>query len=161
MAIQERYLTRRFSNDRAKEFAQQGFARRLGTLARCMRNAFSVLPPDLDGVPSDDATHDAAIQLQTFVINVFGCLDNLAWVWVLERDLKRPDGSDMPPEWVGLRPKNTRVRQSFSTAFQSYLDSLAPWFDYQEGIGTLWRIKYRFISLPMQLLRKISVGIMS
>lgn len=133
MAIQERCLTRRFSNDRAKEFAQQGFARRLSTLARCMKNAFSALPPDLEGVPSDDDTHNAAIQLQAFVINVFGCLDNLAWVWVLERDLKRPNGSEIPPEWVGLRPPNTFVRESFSPAFQAYLDSLAPWFAYQEG----------------------------
>lgn len=133
LIIRERCLIQTFSNERAKEIAQHGFARRLGTLVRCMRNAFVALPPDLACVPTDDDVYDATIQLQAFVINVFGCLDNLAWVWVLERDLKQANGSKIPSEWVGLRPSNTLIRKSFSPAFQTYLDGLASWFGYQEG----------------------------
>jgi len=29
------------------------------------------------------------------MINVFGCLDKLAWVWMYEKDLKRDDGTSI------------------------------------------------------------------
>jgi hypothetical protein len=49
---------------------------------------FDLIPPELEDIPTDDEAKDAAIQVQAFVINVFGALDNLAWMWVFERDLK-------------------------------------------------------------------------
>lgn len=133
MAIQERCMEYKFFNERAKEFALHGFARRLNTLARCIQNVFDVIPPELEGVPTADEVKDAAIQVQAFVINVFGALDNLAWMWVLETDLKKPNGEEIPPEWIGLRPPNTLVRRSFSHDLQAYLDNMAEWFEYQEG----------------------------
>jgi hypothetical protein len=133
MAVQERCIEYKFSNERAQEFAVHGFARRLNTLARCLQNVFDVIPPELEGVPTVDDAKDAAIQVQAFVINVFGALDNLAWMWVLERDLKKSNGLEIPPEWIGLRPPDTFVRKSFSPDFQAYLESIADWFEYQEG----------------------------
>jgi integrase len=89
-------------------------------------------PRLLNAVPSLDQIQDVAIQVQAFLFNVFGCLDNLAWMWVLERDIPKPDGTPLPPEWVGLRAKNTVVRNSLGQELRQYLESMSAWFDYLE-----------------------------
>jgi hypothetical protein len=43
------------------------------------------------------------INIQAFVFNVFGSIDNLAWIWVQEKSLAKEDGSAIPSAWVGLR----------------------------------------------------------
>jgi hypothetical protein len=96
MQLQERCLRYKFGNERAQEFALHGFSRRLSCLVRCIENTFRIIPPDLDSLPTSDETHDVEIQVQAFIINVFGCLDNLAWVWTLERNVTKPDGGSLP-----------------------------------------------------------------
>jgi hypothetical protein len=132
MRLVQRCIDHQFRNAEAREFALHGFGRRMGSLVRCIDNTFSAIPPELDRVPSSDETEDAAIQVQSFIINVFGCLDNLAWVWVLEGNITKPNGGPIPQEWVGLRRQNTLVRTSFSEEFQIYLESICDWFDYLE-----------------------------
>jgi hypothetical protein len=132
MRLQERCMEFRFGNERAKEYAVHGFSRRLSGLVRCLENTFSAVPPELDGVPTSDAVHDTEIQVQAFIINVFGCLDNLAWVWVLERNITKPGGEPIPPEWIGLRAPNKLVRKSLSDELLKYLQNAAPWFEYLE-----------------------------
>ncbi len=76
--LRERYFIRNYGNDSAKEHAVHGFARRLGTLVRCIDRVFEILPPDREDIPSRDEVVDATINIQAFVLNIFGCLDNLA-----------------------------------------------------------------------------------
>src|SRR5207253_2849360 len=59
--------------------------------------------------------------------------DNLAWIWVEETALTRPDGTVIPNHWVGLRRTNRLIRDSFSNAFRQYLQSLDPWFTQMEA----------------------------
>ena len=132
MHLQERCMGYGFGNEQAKEFAVHGFSRRLNGLVRCIQNTFCAIPPEFEGVPTSDATHDAEIQVQAFIINVFGCLDNLAWMWVLERNVTKPNGAPLPPEWIGLRTSNTLVRASLGEEFHRYLESIAGWFEYLE-----------------------------
>ena len=126
------YSRRSYRTSRSKEFATQGFLRRLGTLRRCIKNIFRYLPPELEGIPSEDDLADSSIALQAFVLNVFGCLDNLTWVWVEEMDLKKPDGSPLPRSWVGIGSKYTTVRKSFTPAFRDYLLERQNWFGHLE-----------------------------
>jgi hypothetical protein len=134
MRLQERCLTYKFKNERAQEFARHGLARRLSCLVRSITNTFSLLPPELDQLPPTDSLHDAEIQIQAFVINVFGCIDNLAWIWVEERNVKNPkNGEALPPAFVGLRPKNEIVMDSLDVALRKYLEGIAGWFDYLEN----------------------------
>ncbi len=126
------YLSHNYSNARAREHAQHGFSRRLKTLVRCIENIFEILPPDRTDPPTSEELSDAGINLQAFVFNVFGCVDNLAWIWVYEKYLKKDDGSPIPNEWVGLRKKNRLVRKSFSPEFLGYLDGLDEWFDHHD-----------------------------
>jgi hypothetical protein len=66
------------------------------------------------------------------VFNVFGSFDNLAWVWVEEKDLKTPVGKPLPRNWVGIGSKCTTVRDSFSQEFRSYLAERRDWFAHLE-----------------------------
>jgi len=132
--LQQRCIEYKFRNEQAKKFALHGFSRRLGTLVRCIDNIFRAIPPELDGVPTFDQTQDAAIQVQAFIFNVFGCLDNLGWVWVLERNITKPNGMPFPPEWVGLRAVNTAVRDSLGQELRKYLESISDWFEYLEDV---------------------------
>jgi len=131
--LTEGYLIRAYKGPRAREYATQGFLRRLKTLVRCIDRIFQILPPDRTDLPTSDELSDAMINLQAFVFNVFGATDNLAWIWVQEKGLVSDDGSPIPGTWVGLREKNKSVRGSFSVEFQEYLKGLNGWFELLEG----------------------------
>jgi hypothetical protein len=119
-----RFVGHQFARGRAREYATQGFARRLQTVCRGIENAFSLIPPDVIEVPQKDRLRDAEINIQAVIANTFGCVDNLAWVWVHER------GLSIDSRRVGLRAHNTGVRASLSADFRAYLDSLEKWFGY-------------------------------
>ncbi|MSO93944.1 MAG: hypothetical protein EXQ86_11175 [Rhodospirillales bacterium] len=127
------YLERTYKNQRAQEFAKQGFSRRLKTLVRCIERVFEILPPDRIDLPTGDERTDAEINVQAFIFNVFGCADNLAWIWVLEKGLTRENGSPIPNRSVGLGGKSEIVRRSFSPEFQKYLEGLNGWFCHLEN----------------------------
>jgi hypothetical protein len=58
--------------------------------------------------------------------NVYGCVDNLAWLCVHERGLAQT----IDRRQVGLRKHNKKVRETLSAEFCDYLDSLEEWFGY-------------------------------
>ena len=123
------YSTLPLANRRAREFALHGVCRRLKLVVRCIENVFSIVPPDRDGIPTVSEISDLTINIQAFLVNIFGCIDNLAWIWVQEKCLTKEDGSPLPNNWIGLGSKNKLVRESFSPSFQTYLKSLDPWFE--------------------------------
>jgi hypothetical protein len=115
---------------RAREFAVHGFARRLKIITRCIRRVFEIIPPARSQLPTEHELSDAAIHVQAFIFNVFGCLDNLAWVWVSEIDLRKDDGTPLPASYVGLRPSNIVVRSSFSEETRGFLQDMNDWMGY-------------------------------
>jgi hypothetical protein len=119
----EHYTLLNLANSRAKEFATQGYPRRLKIIVRCMHNVFTLIPPDRETLPSRDELSDATINIQSFVFNVFGSIDNLAWIWVCEKGQKRPDGTPIADIYVGLGPKNIAVRGLLSEGLQKHLAS--------------------------------------
>jgi hypothetical protein len=127
--LRECFLVRTFKSDRGREFAHHGFCRRLGTMVRAVETVFEKLPPELEEIPARDTVVDATIAIQSFVMNAFGCLDNLAWIWVCEKPVLDDDGKDLPPHKVGLGPKCKDVRVSFSKEFVTYLESRQDWID--------------------------------
>jgi hypothetical protein len=72
------YLSLRLTNEAAYEYVRHGFVRRLGTLKRSIENVYSIYPPERSDKPTRDECLDLAINLQSFMFNVFGCIDNLA-----------------------------------------------------------------------------------
>lgn len=116
----------RFQQEKAAEYFQHGFVRRMGTLMRCVDNVFSLIPMNTEKVPDKNVLHDAQINIQTFFANVYGCVDNLAWVWTYEKGLDKKIRRNS----VGLRAKHNDVRSKLSADFQDYLVSLDAWLDY-------------------------------
>jgi hypothetical protein len=115
-----------FASQKAQEFARQGFGRRIQTVRRCIHRVFEIVPPETVIVPDRDQLFDAQINLQAFYANVFGAADNLAWIWVHERGL----AGQIKPLRVGLRKKNTAVRNSLPADFRNYLETMDRWFEY-------------------------------
>jgi hypothetical protein len=112
-----RYVGHRFKNALAKEFAHHGFGRRVGTMRRCMENVWKTLPPATLKVPAKSKLYDVQMNIQAFVTNLYGSVDNRAWLWVHERSLSEK----IPRSHVGLRKRHTALRSSLSDEFQAYL----------------------------------------
>jgi hypothetical protein len=130
----EKYFLLSLKNPRAREFATQGYARRLKVMVRCIDNVFGMIPPDRAELPSRNELSDATINIQSFVFNVFGSIDNLAWIWVSEHGQRRSDGTPIPDMHIGLGPKNESVRATLSKSFQEYLAGLEKWFEHISGL---------------------------
>ena len=130
----ETYFFREFKNPRAREHATHGFPRRLKVMVRCIDNVFEKIPPDRADIPSRDELTDATINIQSFVFNVFGGIDNLAWIWVCENGQRRRDATPIRDEYVGLGPKNSSVRSTLSQEFRDYLKGLDKWFEHLSNL---------------------------
>src|SRR5262249_1200937 len=130
-----RYTSVQFKNPDAYEYVRHGFLRRIKTLQRCVQNVYTICPPGRTDRPSSDELADLDINLQSFVFNVFGCIDNLAWIWVKEKQLKNKDGKPLGGQSVGLMSEknNKIVRGSFSPDFQDYLNRAQGWYKNLEN----------------------------
>jgi hypothetical protein len=124
IALAGSYRAFAFQTESAQEFAIGGFLRRVDTMHHCIARVFELISPDRDITPDKPTLMDATVCIQAFVMNVFGAIDNLAWIWVKERKLP------IERKWVGLVPKCKRVRETFSSEMQGYLDQLDRWFEY-------------------------------
>jgi hypothetical protein len=131
--LREIYISRTYKTDRAREYAAYGFSRRLGILVRTIDQVFEILPPDREDIPERDEVVDASIAIQSFIFNTFGCLDNLAWIWVFEKGVKNDDGTELDLKRVGLGKGYKQIRRTFSKQFLAYLESRQDWFDHIKG----------------------------
>ncbi len=130
----ERFILLEVKKPRALEFARQGFPRRIRLMVRCIVNVFDHIPPERVDLPSRAELSDATINIQSFVFNTFGAIDNLAWIWMHENGQKRKDGTPIPDTHIGLGPKNESVRGTLSEKFQTYLNTLDNWFEHLSGL---------------------------
>jgi hypothetical protein len=128
------YVGLDLKNSRAREFAAQGFPRRLKVMTRCIKNVFTLIPPEREALPSADELSDATINIQGFVFNTYGSIDNLAWIWMFEKGQKRHDGTPIPDNHVGLGPNNESVRGTLSSELQAYLSGLDDWLKFLAGL---------------------------
>jgi hypothetical protein len=84
-------------------------------MQHCTERIFEILPPEQDKKPSDPTLYDATVFIQSFVMNTFGALDNLARIWVSEKSL------NIGKKQTGLGPQCKQVRGSFSKENRDYL----------------------------------------
>lgn len=131
--LRGRFLARLYNSERGREFAFHGFCRRLIIMVRGVDIVFNRLPPELEEIPSRDSVVEATVAIQSFVLNAYGCLDNLAWIWVCERPVLKANGEELEPFKVGFGPKSKVVRASLSSEFVAYLESRQEWVDYLKG----------------------------
>jgi hypothetical protein len=126
--VQTTYLNCLLSDELARENLYHGFLRRLGTVVRCIQNTFAICPPDQDRKLSREEEIDLRIQLQTHILNAFGCLDNLAWIWVLERKVT-DNGKEIRRGKVGFSKKCDRVRNSLPSDVLEVLKNQTRWLE--------------------------------
>lgn len=124
-ALQERFFLRTYTSQRGAEYAKHGFCRRLETLVRTIDQVYALLPPEQEEIPDRDAVVDATIAIQGFTMNAFGCLENIAWIWLYEKDVKNGDGSPLEPKEVGLGKE--KLRKKLTPQFRNYLDKKKDW----------------------------------
>ena len=130
----------RFAVERAREYAHHGFCRRLRTLECCIVRIFETIPPDCTRQPDESQLLDVTIFLQAFYLNVFGCIDNLAHIWVQEKKVTRPEGRELPNSAVGFGQKYSEVWCSLSDDFRNYISgpTFQEWYrvigDYRHAL---------------------------
>ena len=125
-----RYLSRTFNNANAQDYARYGFCRRLRLLVHAIDFVYKILPPEREDIPEGHEVADATMAMQSFVINTFGCLDNLAWILVYEKDVRGQNGEKLSREKVGFGKHCKELRESLSNEFRDYLDLRKPWLEH-------------------------------
>jgi hypothetical protein len=125
-------LAPKLESDRAQEYLLHGICRRLGVLHRAITNVFDIFPVTREGLLTFDEMHDLDINLHAFAINVYGLLDNIAWVYVFENSLEdKIRGGRLG---VGLFSRNTT--KHFPERIRQYLYSatMKAWYgDYAKN----------------------------
>jgi hypothetical protein len=113
------------NNPQSREYVFHGFLRRLSTLKRCIENVFEIHPPQKIENPSKNNLEDLKINLQAFMFNCYGCIDNLAWVWVKETYFNYQSRKNIYFFY-------NKIKQQLSPDFATCLENLSPWFKYLE-----------------------------
>lgn len=124
-----------WKNERAKEFALHGFTRRIGIMKRCIDNVFRITPPaNVQRLEKEDRS-DLVINLQAFIANVYGAFDNLAWIWIQEKDIRGKNNQPLTQTQIGFSEKYVAFRKSLPQEIEDYLNSdrHKAWFSYLEG----------------------------
>jgi len=127
----------RLSNEKAGELMLHGFLRRLATLQRCIENIYRLNPLEKIDMLTPDDRKDLEINLQAFVFNIFGALDNLALVTVHELEIKISSGR------VGFLKEeiDEMLSNVLSEGFRNYINSkeLSEWKiymrDFRHALG--------------------------
>jgi hypothetical protein len=126
----------------AKEYATQGFPRRLGVMAHCIHNVFTTLPPEKEEVPSKTQLYDATVNIQAFLVNAFGCIDNLARIWVHEKPVTTARGKPLPrgkSDWLSItRTYGRRCLGHSRITSQPSMNGSRSWVTS----GTRWRTEF-------------------
>ncbi len=112
-------------NDKAKEYLFHGVARRLDVIERCVENIYSVFPLRREALLSREELKDVDINLHAFFVNIFGLLENMAWVVVHENNSAERIGRKN----VGLY--KTEAQKLLKDGFRNYLNSerMKKWHD--------------------------------
>lgn len=121
----------------AREYLQHGLCRRLKIINKSLRNVFEIFPPDRTDRLQNEELEDIQINLHAFFINVYGSLENIAWIYALENKIQHLTDS---PLSIGLFKKETtkflnkelkdylnssRIKKWFTEYAKNYRDALA------------------------------------
>jgi hypothetical protein len=122
--LQNRLHSKTYKTNRGAEFAKHGLSRRLDILVRAIDQVYELVPPEQGEIPPRDNVAKATMAIQAFVMNAFGCLDNIAWVLVHEKNIKGKGGAELDPKEVGLGKKHVqkKLSEEFLTLLKKHQD---------------------------------------
>lgn len=129
-SLMESYILRQYRDQRVGEYARHGFCRRIQIMAHCIEGVFARLPPNRDELPAEESVRDATVYLQAFVFNTFGSMDNLAHIWVSEKEVTRANGKALSRMEIGFGNKYVSVMESLPVEFRQHLVDNEAWLEY-------------------------------
>lgn len=111
-----------FKNKKALEHATRGLCHRL-TLARAnTMNIFQAYSPDREELPSTEEVINMTINFQSFIFNIYGCIDNLAWIWASESEFEHKHAFEIV--FSNEKNKLTLIK-TLSEDFQKYWELIS------------------------------------
>lgn len=113
-----------FTTDAGWEYAFHGFIRRLRILQRCIENVYEICPPNRREQFSEPERLDLMVNLQSFVFNTFGCVDNLAWIWAGELEIQYRRNNQ-------VTFASSTIRETLPKVLMDYIDSIDNWMENQ------------------------------
>jgi hypothetical protein len=123
------------------EYITHGFLRRLKTLKYCIEKIYDQLPPEQSDIPRKTQTLEATVALQSFYMNLYGSIDNLAWVLAIELQLKNKKGEPLSARRskIGLKPSHDDLKSQLSIDFCNAIGAFDDWFeqveDYRDALA--------------------------
>ena len=127
--LERDFLREDFVTDRAKTMCKHGFMRRSHNIRHCFNRVYEHVPLT-EKRPSQQAIDDAGIYLQAFIFNLFGALDNLAWIWFYETRPRSVKGQLLRAPQIGLGPTYEGFRAGLPPQTLSILQQFDEWFGY-------------------------------
>jgi len=131
-AVAGDYLLNRFHADGvAREYINQGFLRRLTTMARCIEQIFSICPPDTCKLADPSVAIDIGIFLQSFYIHLYGAFENLARVSVEMSGAELSEGEKRTASFLSKR-LSKKVKVTLPPPLLDYhsADKMSSWREH-------------------------------
>ena len=112
---------------KAREYLLHGICRRLDILHHSIINVFDIFPVTREDHLTEVERTNIEINLHAFTINIYGLLDNVAWVFVFENNLE--DSIRGGRRSIGLFSKYTM--KHFPERIKQYLcsDRMQSWYN--------------------------------
>lgn len=112
----------KFKQSKAQEYFCHGLLRRLKTMHRCIHNIYQIWPPKAEDI-SEEVNENVMINLDSFTIHLFGCLDNLTRAWIEE---KNPNHKYEKTE-INVMNSRNRFRKGLPEKIKGELTRLEKW----------------------------------
>jgi hypothetical protein len=112
-------LNLKLKNKKSSEYLMHGVGRRLRILTRCIHNIFEIFPLEKKDLLTQEALSDIDINMHAHFVAIAGILDNLAWVFVFEKNLLKDD--KVKRHEIGLFKKETQMH--LNSQLKEYLSS--------------------------------------
>jgi hypothetical protein len=119
-------------SDAARRVLYQGALRRLKMIHHCTALIFELIPPNTNRPPPERSISLVTICLQSHFIHVFGFIDCLAHLWVLEKGLTQSNGKAIPRTKIGLGRNNDLLRSTLPAETLAKIEEFDNWFEYLE-----------------------------
>ena len=118
-------LCKTLSSSCAQEYLVHGVGRRLNILKTCITNIYDAYPPDIKELISDKDRVTTEINLQCFVLNLYGYVDNFARVIFEEKNIPYTAPKEISFE-------NKSLENYLSSDFINYIksDVHKSWIEY-------------------------------
>lgn len=121
--LKHKFILRLYKSEKSQEYAKHGFIRRYELLIHILKRIFEINPPSSGTILTCEENFDITVLIQSFVTNLFGCLDNLARIYIEEKEITNIDKFGIT--FFGKRKKF--LRNHTSSNFQAFLASLDSW----------------------------------